>query len=271
MQLDKKEHFSRGTSDVCADVDAELVIPGLLGTPPFPIGILDLCLCLSGIPALMATNPLVITATALDGQTAIKAVLTDMVNSAKDHETCSYPDNADASCIKGNPCGFSCTNGFTPQPASKPTDCVCNAPNKVCNGVCGNFKSCPSGKLKRREVDLHKRATCAKGLTACGVYGWTSARSTEVWECIDTTSDLESCGGCAIPLGSAPAQGIDCTAIPGVADVSCNAGSCLVNRCLPGYLLSSDGTFCLRAHAMMQAEGDLPAAAYGLEHVPLKA
>lgn len=77
-------------------------------------------------------------------------------------------------------------------------------------------------------------------------------------------------GGCTMAFGRNPAHGVDCTAIPGVMDVACAAGTCIVHRCLPGYVVSLDGSFCIRQNAMTQLDGDINAAVYGLEHVPLK-
>ncbi len=59
-------------------------------------------------------------------------------------------------------------------------------------------------------------------------------------------------GGCAIPLDESSPDGVDCTAIPGVVDVACRAGSCVVSRCVPGYEVSLDGTFCLVSQAILE-------------------
>lgn len=53
-------------------------------------------------------------------------------------------------------------------------------------------------------------------------------------------------GGCAIPLNRFTPPGVDCSAIPGVADVGCSSGACVIRRCLPGYTLSPDASFCIR-------------------------
>ncbi|TFY74463.1 hypothetical protein EWM64_g9548, partial [Hericium alpestre] len=97
------------------------------------------------------------------------------------------------------------------------------------------------------------------------------------WECVDTISDLESCGGCTLPLTPYTPLGTDCTAIPGVADVSCLSGSCIVHRCLPGYVCSADSSECVRQHVPFAAsfvakewQSEDSAMKYGLEHVPLK-
>ncbi|CAL1694226.1 unnamed protein product [Somion occarium] len=260
----------RTTSDVCAEVSAGLTIPGLLGLPPITIGILNICLCLSGIPDLLHTNALVIALVDIVGVVQATAQITDMVNKASKGSKCTFPDHSFSVCSASDHCGFQCKDGFTPSPAKKPTDCVCLPPKVVCNGVCGVFKACPSGHPKR-ELEIQKRsASCDRGLTACGIYGWSGLPASQAWECIDTQRDLESCGGCAIPLTLGTPRGIDCTSIPGVADVSCSVGSCVVHRCLPGFVVSLDKTFCVRKGGV-KFNGELPAAAaYGLEHLPLK-
>ncbi|KZV75297.1 hypothetical protein PENSPDRAFT_571774 [Peniophora sp. CONT] len=48
-------------------------------------------------------------------------------------------------------------------------------------------------------------------------------------------------GGCDIPLTPYTPRGTDCSALPGVADVFCGAGSCIVRRCLPGWIVAVDG------------------------------
>ncbi|KAI1794000.1 hypothetical protein LXA43DRAFT_186797 [Ganoderma leucocontextum] len=254
-------------TDVCGDVSAEFTVPGLFGTT-IPLGHLgevgvrvsatiptdpvlpDKCYCESQIPLLLTTDPLVIVAVAFAGVTTTKKELTDLLNSSKNHETCYYPDHADPVCAQGAPCSFNCKDGFKPEPEDWPVDCVCKPPFKVCNGLCGPFKACPSGKPHRRE-SLRKRAACGGGMTACGIYGRANGLG-GAWECINTATDLESCGGCAIPLDTSSPEGVDCTAIPGVADVACRAGSCVVNRCVPGYEVSVDGTFCLASQGILE-------------------
>jgi hypothetical protein len=56
-------------------------------------------------------------------------------------------------------------------------------------------------------------------------------------------------GGCVFPLTPFSPIGQDCTALDGVADVSCLSGECVVHRCMPGYALSRDGTHCIHAQA----------------------
>ncbi|KAI5478990.1 priA protein precursor [Pseudohyphozyma bogoriensis] len=56
------------------------------------------------------------------------------------------------------------------------------------------------------------------------------------YECIDTLSELESCGGCA-----SRNEGEDCTQIKGAQGVTCNSGRCQVYSCQTGWKLERDG------------------------------
>ncbi|TDL20478.1 hypothetical protein BD410DRAFT_687907, partial [Rickenella mellea] len=166
------------------------------------------------------------------------------INAAHDHKTCNYPDHSSPKCSPYNPCDFDCKDGFS----HVGNNCVCKAPLKVCNGKCVNQKSCPSqghghGHYKR-DGEWWENAKCRDGYTACGVYGG----NRKAWECIDTKYDLESCGGCAMPLHSHSPRGVDCTAIPGVADVACDSGECDVRSCKSGWAISPSGTSCVKSH-----------------------
>ena len=141
------------------------------------------------------------------------------------------------------------------------------------------------------------------GWAACGVFGG-GARA---WECVNIARDLESCeclgrvpgvlhipvhveidtrlspfvgGGCVLPLSAYTPIGVDCTALPGVADVSCLSGRCVVHRCLRDYVPALDGTRCNPEYPeISQPDIDgaadniemefVPARIFGLEHVPL--
>ncbi|KAF9526450.1 hypothetical protein CPB83DRAFT_770291 [Crepidotus variabilis] len=59
------------------------------------------------------------------------------------------------------------------------------------------------------------------------------------FECLDTTQDLVSCGGCA-----SEGKGQDCTKIDFVDNVACEAKACKVYTCESGYKPSVDGKLC---------------------------
>ncbi|WVF72440.1 hypothetical protein IAT40_007255 [Kwoniella sp. CBS 6097] len=83
---------------------------------------------------------------------------------------------------------------------------------------------------------------CPADLTACKVLGGDDLS----FECIDVTSELESCGGClhgdfgADAVQSPRQEGLDCLALPGVASASgtCDGGKCKVFACDEGYKLT---------------------------------
>jgi len=169
---------------------------------------------------------------------------------------CSYPHHAIPLLKSEHPCAFEC-----------------EAPFVFCNDICQPLSSsCSPGQPppalihhqqqpqshQTHKRDLEKRKPtrlCYPGFTACKLDPWLARISSHKWDCINTQSDLESCGGCASPINKQTPSGIDCTAIPGVADVYCRAGSCVVQRCLPGYLLSSNRTTCLFNRALFRDSG----------------
>jgi len=251
------------STDVCAEVDSVLKVPNKF-LPGFfiTLGTINACLCISSLPEFMATNIIAISATALAGKAAATAAVTDLIK-AHAGPACHYPTHSLPVCKHGSPCSFTCKDGYSASPSGDhPTQCICKAPYKECNGKCGLYYSCPSHHYKREALAGDKR--CPQGLSVCGVLG----RSTNAWDCVDTQSDLESCGGCAIPLrGNGPhGDGEDCTSLPGVSDVSCIRGECMVHRCMPGYDIHMSGSACVYSE---EKDPVLLAAQYGLEHVPL--
>ncbi|KAN0135198.1 hypothetical protein V8E53_007089 [Lactarius tabidus] len=269
----------REVNDVCAPVNVDLQAPNLLGNLLGASGVIDVCLCLSALPLFLETNVVALLAVDILGTQAITDLLTSLIL-ADAPTNCNYPDNSVPACVNGNPCGFTCADGYTASPSDNPTECVaaCTTPNIVCNGQCVAPGACPSSQAtltnKRRWVGSGSCTEMGHGWAACGVFGG-GARA---WECVNTARDLESCGGCVLPLTPFSPIGQDCTALPGVADVSCLSGECVVHRCMSGYSLSRDGIHCVSAQAHISrphisvAEDDeeyLQAMRYGLEHRPL--
>ncbi|GAA5857591.1 hypothetical protein JCM8547_004285 [Rhodosporidiobolus lusitaniae] len=74
---------------------------------------------------------------------------------------------------------------------------------------------------------LDSRLLCPVGETACPIFPRMGT-----YECLDTNSELESCGGCL-----SKGDGEDCTAIKGAQGVTCQSGSCIVFTCQPGWEL----------------------------------
>ncbi|KAH9974977.1 hypothetical protein BGW80DRAFT_1170013, partial [Lactifluus volemus] len=217
------------------------------------------CLCLSDVPGFIYTDPDASAAIATLGATEVTDILNSYIIFAATLNDCVYPEYATPTCINQDPCGFLCPDEFTPYPPSNPTSCVCPAPSVLCNG-----------QWKKRWLGSGICSEMGPEWAACGVFGG-SARS---WECINTARDLESCGGCMLPLTPYTPIGEDCSSLPGVADVACIAGECVVHRCLPGYVTAHDGTHCVSVHGRISQpsgdENEVESVVYGLEHVPLQ-
>ncbi|EIM81346.1 uncharacterized protein STEHIDRAFT_66492, partial [Stereum hirsutum FP-91666 SS1] len=209
------------------------------------------CLCISTLPTFVVTNAVAMAAVTISGKAYVLTELENIVNTAASASGCAYPDHAIPVCGSGT-CGFSCGDGFSVSEGA----CVCSAPNLVCNGEYEGSGSC---------------SVMGSGWMACGVSGG----SGRAFECVNTANDLESCGGCALPLSPYQKIGQDCTAIPGVADVQCLSSSCVIHRCTPGFAPADDAPACIRTHSssgqhvypVADSEMvDIPAKLYGLEH-----
>jgi len=124
-------------------------------------------------------------------------------------------------------------------------DCIANSATCVSAGSRRDLRRKP--RLVPWSLDWSRVAEfrCEGRLTACAVPS-SQFFNGDNFECIDTQSDIESCGACAFPLPGQP-FGVDCTALPGTAEVGCVQGSCNISACLHGYELSEDGRACVRA------------------------
>ncbi|KAI0300652.1 hypothetical protein B0F90DRAFT_395233 [Multifurca ochricompacta] len=132
---------ARAPLDVCANVNVDLAVPDSLGTLT-TVGRIDVCLCLSALPLFLKTNNVAIVAVQTASESVVTDILTKIIIGTAPNAHCVYPDHSTPICINGNPCGFQCTDGFTPYPPQYPTTCVCDAPNIVCNGKCVPPGSC---------------------------------------------------------------------------------------------------------------------------------
>ncbi|KAK4704694.1 DNA methyltransferase 1-associated protein 1, partial [Phenoliferia sp. Uapishka_3] len=104
-------------------------------------------------------------------------------------------------------------------------------------GQCVAAAATPTGSMRartRRTTELVSRGSqCPLSHTTCALAG-----SVLGFECIDTQSNLEQCGGCAAAGGS------DCTALPGVDAVGCVAGLCEIWACAEGFSWSASSAAC---------------------------
>ncbi|KAF8603519.1 hypothetical protein BDV93DRAFT_579579 [Ceratobasidium sp. AG-I] len=120
-----------------------------------------------------------------------------------------------------------------PGSASSCTTCPLGTSSAAGSSSCGPLPS------KRAQPILSAAPVCnGVGYQHCDVLSETG-RS----ECINIMTTLGSCGGCVGPKGEGDKHtGRDCSAIPYVDRVKCQAGRCNITSCRSGYELS--GGFC---------------------------
>ncbi|KAI5455094.1 hypothetical protein NCC49_002365 [Naganishia albida] len=230
---------------LCATIP--VTVPGNIVTGTITL-INSLCLCIQGgvltpqsIVALNTNIPLsvnlalaipiyitntgVINAAITAGQTRLNAIA----------PTCNYPTNAVPACSTYpgavNLAGTSCY--FT-----------CSATTKNCGQFCIPLtQNCVSGIPARRAL-APQSDLCPSGLTACYLGNLASLKAGRAvsWECVDTTKDIESCGGCQFPQDT-EMEGQDCTEMDGVDEVTCNESECEAISCIRGFKLN--GTECV--------------------------
>ncbi|KAI5477090.1 hypothetical protein MNV49_006889 [Pseudohyphozyma bogoriensis] len=155
------------------------------------------------------------------------------------------------------------SNSWTPPSGWKPSSCTWWAPPTTwtCPSSiapptfwCSKFHYCPGshtttttpcdtptpshkyGNGKGKGKGKRSATICAAAHTACLVSGSASS-----YECINTSTNLEQCGGCA------DSGGRDCTTIAGVESVSCLAGECVIDSCSSNLVVSYDRGSCVSA------------------------
>jgi len=112
-------------------------------------------------------------------------------------------------------------------------DVACDTPGFTCTtegttGTCVAAASGGSSKTRHRR-DVARQFRHAK--RECAAVGEQLCAVGEAFECVNTLSSLEVCGGCLETGGQ------DCTAIAGALDVACVAGGCVVSDCATGFAL----------------------------------
>lgn len=123
----------------------------------------------------------------------------------------------------------------TAPPPSNPSQYPGKGNNNGNDGSNGNDNSNRYTYGHWKRAPKSRMSLCPPGLDACAIKGTTNGE----YECLDTYTELESCGGCS-SLG----KGQDCTAIQGAWNVGCERGNCIVYSCASGYRLGSNRTSC---------------------------
>lgn len=134
--------------------------------------------------------------------------------------------------------GASCGVGaaLPPLPSAIDNDNACSTGNcDADTGDCGERLTGPSqGARSKRHIEIalaKRKGLCPASTTACKVGAG--------FECVNTATSLEQCGGCDGTTG-----GVDCSALMNVASVGCVAGVCEIWGCQPGYKYDSISDVC---------------------------
>jgi len=248
-------HAPRALLDVCANINLNVLENlhlDLLGLPLGALVDLDICLCLSLFPLILTTDVQLEALIPLLGIDKLTTLLTAAINGAPDARHCTYPTHSRPVCSKDDPCGWKCEPPFV----KEGDHCACPAPKSLCNGKCADWPHGCGSAVPRavgRALNIgagistaaEAQRRCKRNEVVCGVYGG----SAKAFECLNVNTQLESCGGCAVPnpflSANASAPGIDCTAIVGVNDVVCIAGKCAVTSCAKGWEVNQLGDECV--------------------------
>jgi len=200
----------RSYVDTCAEINMNLVVSDE------DYGHIKSCICLGTLSTFLTTNSDAEAAVAGAGVVATTVVLTEAINE-KHSVACTFPDNSTPSCEKD--CAYTCNIGYVAH-----------------NGGCVQSAS-PNAKRA-----YNPNQVCGFGFTKCGAFNQRPDQNGFGFECINTKTNLESCGGCTTAFGRERAIGVDCTAIPGVSGVECEEGVCVVTECKAGWkLVGSSG------------------------------
>jgi hypothetical protein len=136
--------------------------------------------------------------------------------------TCNYPTSN--FLPTGCNCQFTCINGWV----QCGNNCIDPTMTACVSGIpltLGGGGGASGGNSRRSHMCPPGREYCRAGRSG--------------WECLDTSSDLEACGGC--PYSGV---GVDCSALPGAGSVACVEGKCVIQTCDQGYTLR--GTDCVQ-------------------------
>lgn len=109
---------------------------------------------------------------------------------------------------------------FSIAPNSRMWNCQACPAGQTSNSAKTACVPIPSGKPKT----VKKRAqVCESGMTACPL-----PNGRKGFECVDTSSNVNSCGGCW-----ATGEGEDCTVFDDMAEAQCIQGKCQCKRFFP--------------------------------------
>ncbi|GAA5938980.1 uncharacterized protein JCM15063_004383 [Sporobolomyces koalae] len=166
----------------------------------------------------------------------------------------SYSDHASKTCLPIEPCVS--TGGSLLNYDDGTSSCVCKSPLVSTGNGCALPPSAGARRHRhRRDIassphaarpqkifrpstsePLQKPATLSKDVVSgehCPLDEQACPLSSGGFECVDTKTQLTSCGGCVSQDGEG--SGTNCLAIPGALGVECQEGKCVVASCFRGW------------------------------------
>ncbi|KAJ7750421.1 hypothetical protein DFH07DRAFT_775117 [Mycena maculata] len=213
-----QHHEKRDLIDVCVS------IPSLTADLLSLLGLnIQLCLCLKDLNLYLDTLDDV----DLRGiaNTTIQALVGEQGDSAK---CAPLPPHAHRECTYGNPCAFQCDSGYTLQGGQ----CVSNSgPSAIPRSL--KPRAAPITTLK--DAQEHCKTLKGDRTTVCGVQ---DAKGPFDFECVNTETEFDSCGGCVTPHPFTSEftlpTGRDCGRITNALNAKCEKSKCIV-QCHSGY------------------------------------
>ncbi|KAG6837407.1 hypothetical protein H0H93_010025 [Arthromyces matolae] len=248
----RQHHVHRDLIDLCLNVDASVLAPILHLIDPLAAKI-HLCLCLKDLDIFLDTDIGVLLGKLLGGNDLL-AKIKLLINTSPQSQQCTFPPHSHRLCVASKPCAYECDPPYVKQGDK----CVCPPPMIECNGVCGNFDhGCSSAVPHKFARKIDHITTYADAAGICGpnhmVCGIPGREDTNDFECIDTKSTLDSCGGCAVrhPFKDGPPliKGSDCGRLPGVISSTCSNSGCEVTQCRTGWHLDVKRNECVHISA----------------------
>lgn len=193
----------------------------------------QVCLCFSSLQGFIEKNPEANSVVMTHGLNTVVDAFKKIIE-AHSPNSCILPENAESACETSNLCAFTCKTPFVKSRLSN-----------TC-AIAASSSPTPSSKAKSKRglefiLDAQSPSPCPSGHQLCPVW-----RRTLIMECVNTHSDLFSCGGCTFHgfEDERLVSGVDCSFIDGVSDVSCVAGKCRVRKCMKGWKVAENGTTC---------------------------
>ncbi|KAJ7220540.1 hypothetical protein GGX14DRAFT_431196 [Mycena pura] len=149
----------------------------------------------------------------------------------------TLPAHSHLVCSPGNPLKSACDTGYV----------LCN--NQCVPTIPGCGPSAVARSVKSHQTRITTLERAQKICGSAAVCGVADPKGDYDFECLNVSSDFNSCGGCVTPHPFPPRsilpRGIDCSSIPNARQVSCENSRCVVQQCRRGLTINPTGDGCV--------------------------